>query len=261
MLRRLRQLSAFAAIVVGNTGIEAVAQQTGVEASGRMTAPELARSEQLLVVTATDWSAVSAELRCFERRGPSAPWREVLTVPAAVIGRNGLAWGVGVHGTSSADGPRKQEGDGKAPAGIFRLVEAFGFASAEEARLTRFPYRTLADDTEGIDDPASRYYNRLIDARSVAAKDWTSSERMRLSGDVYRWGVVVAHNWNQVPGAGSCIFLHVWEGPGVATSGCTAMPEEQMVNVIRWLDRRKNPLLVQLPEPEYRRLRSAWKLP
>lgn len=225
-----------------------------------MNVPELRRSEQLLVVVAADWNAVPAQMRCFERRDSSSPWREVLTVAKAVLGRNGLAWGIGLHGTA-AEGPLKREGDGKAPAGIFTLVEAFGFASPEDAKLTKFPYRPLTEDIEGIDDPRSRYYNRLVDARSVRAKDWTSSERMRRSGNVYRWGVVVGHNWKQVPSAGSCIFLHVWQGADVGTSGCTAMPEEQMLKIIRWLDRAKNPLLVQLPEPEYERLRTAWKLP
>jgi D-alanyl-D-alanine dipeptidase len=119
----------------------------------------------------------------------------------------------------------------------------------------------LTDTIEGIDDPASRHYNRLVDTRSIAAKDWRSSERMRRAGDVYRWGVVVGHNWKQVPAAGSCIFLHVWDGAGVGTSGCTAMPEAQMLKVIRWLDRKKNPTLVQLPAAHYRRLRNAWNLP
>ena len=112
---------------------------------------------------------------------------------------------------------------------------------------------------EGIDDPKSRHYNRIVDGSAVEAKDWNSSERMRI--EPYRWGAVVGHNWKQVPGAGSCIFLHVWEGPGVATSGCTAMAEEDMLRLTLWLDRTKKPLLVQLPAEEYRRLRAAWKLP
>jgi L,D-peptidoglycan transpeptidase YkuD (ErfK/YbiS/YcfS/YnhG family) len=36
---------------------------------------------------------------------------------------------------------------------------------------------------------------------------------MRHLGERYRWGVVVAHNWDQIPGRGSCIFLHVWQAP------------------------------------------------
>jgi hypothetical protein len=40
----------------------------------------------------------------------------------------------------------------------------------------------------------------------------------------YALGAVVAHNSTPpVPGAGSCIFLHVWESPVTPTAGCTAM--------------------------------------
>lgn len=227
----------------------------------RTSVPELEQCRQLLVVSAAHWNAVSAEIRCFERQDARSRWTEVLPPSEAVLGRNGVGWGIGLHGTNPRGEALKREGDGKAPAGVFRLMEAFGFAPAEEAKLTRFPYRPLTDDIEGIDDPGSRHYNRLVDARSVGAKDWRSSEQMRRTGEVYRWGVVVGHNWKQVPGAGSCIFLHVWEGAGEGTSGCTAMPEEQMLKVIRWLDQTKNPLLVQLPQAEYRRVRNAWKLP
>ena len=217
------------------------------------------RTLQLVVVTAADWTTVTAEMRCFERPDRDSIWREVLPQWNAVVGRAGVAWGIGLH-RDSHDGPFKREGDGKAPAGMFRLVEAFGFVSAQDAKLSRFPYRQLTNDSEGIDDPASRYYNRIVDARTVPRKDWNTSELMRRP-EPYRWGAVVAHNWNQVPGAGSCIFLHVWEGAGIPTSGCTAMAEEHMVRVLRWLDRSKHPVLVQLPIAEYRRQQSAWKLP
>ena len=198
-------------------------------------------------------------MRCFQRADGASTWRQVPPESTVAVGRAGLAWGVGLHGTSAAGGPVKREGDGKAPAGVFPLIEAFGFASAKDAKIAQMPYRQLTEQMEGIDDPKSRYYNRIVDRSSIDAPDWNSSERMRVQP--YRWGAVVGHNPNQVPGAGSCIFLHVWEGAGVATSGCTAMPEDQMLRLLRWLDRNKKPILVQLPVEEYRRVRTAWKLP
>ena len=220
--------------------------------------PELDRSQQLVVVTAADWNATLAKLRRFERRR-GGWWRELLPPVDVVLGRAGMAWGAGVHPATDGAGPLKREGDGRAPAGIFRLVEAFGFAAPQEAGIVRIRYRQLTDGTEGIDDPQSRHYNRIVEPGSVGEPDWKSSEQMRV--EPYRWGAVVAHNWDQVPGAGSCIFLHVWEGAGVPTAGCTAMAEAEMLRLLRWLDRSNNPLLVQLPAAEYRRLRSAWKLP
>jgi len=73
--------------------------------------------------------------------------------------------------------------------------------------------------------------------------------------------MVVEHNAAAVPGAGSCIFLHIWGGPAKGTAGCTAMAEEDLVRLLGWLDHKESPRLVQLPEAEYARLRAAWSLP
>ena len=223
--------------------------------------PTLGHSAQLIVVTAPGWNASTAELLCFERRGNPGKWHQAMTIPEVSIGRAGLGWGAGLHGRPPIKGPSKSEGDDRAPAGAFRLVEAFGFAGKREAGITHFRYRKLTDDTEAIDDPASRYYNRLVESAKIIPKDWKSSERMRQIGERYRWGVVVAHNWDQVPNRGSCIFLHVWPRGTGGTSGCTALPGDSMERVIRWLDRRKNPVLVQLPRAEYVALRDRWRLP
>jgi L,D-peptidoglycan transpeptidase YkuD (ErfK/YbiS/YcfS/YnhG family) len=117
----------------------AQAQPTGADASKlRTSIPELERCRQLLLVSAPDWSSVSAEIRFFERQDVRAPWREVLTLSPAVLGRNGIGWGIGLHGTSAGGEPVKREGDGKAPAGVFPLVEAFGFAAAEDTSCRSF---------------------------------------------------------------------------------------------------------------------------
>jgi len=65
-----------------------------------------------------------------------------------------------------------------------------------------------------------------------------------------------------VPGNGSCIFLHIWRGPGQGTAGCTAMPEEILLDTIHWLNSKApNAVLVQLPDSEYQRLKAKWSLP
>ena len=44
-----------------------------------------------------------------------------MTTAAPVsVGRNGAAWGLGLH-AAQPQGPQKQEGDGRAPAGVFTL--------------------------------------------------------------------------------------------------------------------------------------------
>ena len=216
-------------------------------------------SRQLVVVVTPSWEATTGTLRRFARTGPDAPWHPVGEPVEVVVGRSGLGWGRGLHGAPPSEGPQKAEGDGRAPAGVFLLTTAFGYATADSAN-TGLPYLQATPDLECVDDAASRYYNQVLDRTSVAA-DWSSHEEMRRGDVLYRRGVVVAHNAEAAPGGGSCIFLHVWRGPGSTTSGCTAMPEPSLAEVIAWLDHDAAPVLVQLPSSVYRRLRNAWGLP
>lgn len=156
---------------------------------------------------------------------------------------------------------RKVEGDNKAPAGVFRLGPAFGYAPASAARWIKLRYVPLTKETEGIDDPHSRYYNKLVDRAKVAKVDWHSSEQMLRADHLYKWGVFVAHNPAATPGAGSCIFLHIWKNSNSATAGCTAMPERDLVDLLRWLDPGARPVLVQMPRAQFAGLRSRYALP
>jgi D-alanyl-D-alanine dipeptidase len=182
-----------------------------------------------------------------------------------VVGKNGLGWAAGVVPTDDLAtrgtlDPVKKEGDGKAPAGVFRLSTAFGYAAQEQAGW-RMPYVNLTQSVECVDDIGSKFYNHVVD-RAAVSPDWNSSEHMLGSDELYRWGIVVDYNVNPVtPGNGSCIFLHIWRGQGKGTAGCTAMPQEQLESVLAWLDPARKPLLVQLPFPQYEELRRHWNLP
>jgi L,D-peptidoglycan transpeptidase YkuD (ErfK/YbiS/YcfS/YnhG family) len=219
----------------------------------------LSQSSQMVVVTTKDWTATDGTLRRFERT--ERAWQQVGPAVPVVVGRGGLGWGRGMHPPSSS-GPQKKEGDGRSPAGIFRLTYAFGYAPAEEVREIKLPYIQCTSSVDCVDDTNSSSYNIIVDRRSVAKVDWKSSEKMRLSDDEYKLGVFVAHNTSPTePGAGSCVFMHVWEEPGHPTSGCTAMGVGSIESLLGWLDARSNPVLVQLPQEEYRQKQTPWKLP
>ena len=81
---------------------------------------------QLVLVTTADWDATTGTLRRFERDGDD--WREVGEAAPISVGRTGTAWGIGLNAARS-DGPVKREGDGKAPAGVFAIGTAFGYAT------------------------------------------------------------------------------------------------------------------------------------
>ena len=219
----------------------------------------LQRTRQCLVVVSRDWNAKTGVLRAFERKGSRGAWQSHGPAVSVVLGKKGLAWGRGLVAFNAA--VSKVEGDNKAPAGIFRLGPAFGYAPKSGARWVRLSYVPLTAQTEGIDDPRSRYYNQLVDRSKVAKVDWQSSEQMLRADNLYKWGIFVAHNSRATPGAGSCIFLHIWKDSRSATAGCTAMPEPDLVNLLRWLNPAARPVLVQMPQAEYEAARVKFHLP
>jgi D-alanyl-D-alanine dipeptidase len=215
--------------------------------------PLFGTSTQLIVVTTPDWDATSGSLTAYERR--NGTWTAIGDAIPVVVGRTGLAWGSGLPLPLAQEGPVKKEGDGKAPAGLFPLTTLFGYA--EQSPSARMPYITATPTIECVDDVASPHYNTIVDTREVA-KTWTSSEDMRRRDELYREGVVVAHNSNPpVSGRGSCIFLHLWSGPDSSTAGCTAMSGENLARLTRWLDASQHPLLLQLTQSRLDELRLS----
>ena len=219
-------------------------------------------TRQLVLVITKDWNSVDGILRTFERRPGSDTWEQAGAPFPIVVGNRGLGWGLGLHGAIDDSGPKKVEGDKKAPAGVFRLTRAFGYDALETLGISGFPYQQVTANWKCIDDPVSVYYNQLLDQRLVDTVDWNSHEEMKRTDDLYQLGVVVAHNASPVvPGAGSCIFLHLWRDNGKGTSGCTAMARNNMMTLLKWLDGGAKPVLVQLPQGAYKRLNEDWKLP
>jgi L,D-peptidoglycan transpeptidase YkuD (ErfK/YbiS/YcfS/YnhG family) len=219
----------------------------------------LGPSRQMVVVMADDWKATNGWLRRFERI--EAGWQIEGTPFRVALGRSGLGWGRGLQ-PSPLGGPQKKEGDGRSPAGIFYLPYAFGYAAPDAVRAIKLPYVQCTGTVECVDDTNSLFYNIIMDRRSVGAPDWHSSEKMRRNDDLYRLGVFVGHNSSPAqPGVGSCIFLHSWKGPDKPTSGCTAMSEGAIETLLGWLEPQSHPVLVQLPEAEYRLYQTVWQLP
>ena len=254
----LKTISSLVIILLLST---CIATQTRQDARPQQQKKYLSQSRQLVLVVTGDWDAVSGRLRRFERPNRKSGWKPVGSDIEIVVGEKGLGWGVGLH-DEAGDGPIKREGDGKAPAGIFKLSSAFGYAPPAEARRLKLPYLPLTPSIECVDDVNSRRYNLILDRGGVKDVDWKSSEHMRRSDELYRWGVVVGHNASPpVAGQGSCIFLHIWRGPRRGTAGCTAMVQANLEELLRWLDLAKKPILVQLPEAEFGRFRPVWGLP
>jgi L,D-peptidoglycan transpeptidase YkuD (ErfK/YbiS/YcfS/YnhG family) len=216
---------------------------------------------QLLVVTTSDWDANQGILRLYERAEDGAPWESFIERIPVVVGKSGLAWGIGLHPMPHEEAVCKKEGDLKAPAGIFSLGEAFGFAPFNERICLQMRYLSLHSGHEAVDDPDSRYYNQIVNREEIADPDWNSSEKMREIS-LYTVGFTVNHNFpNPRVGAGSAIFFHVWRNAFSGTGGCTAMDKEDLMSVLSWLNEDKKPLIVQLPVATYEEWQKEHHLP
>jgi len=216
--------------------------------------------QQLIVVITDNWQVDHGLLYTFEKK--AGQWQRLSKASPVTVGKNGLAWGLGFH--ANQQGRYKKEGDGKAPAGIFGLGEAFGYLKSIKTGL---PYQQMSENDYCIDVNSSPYYNQLVDKLNVGEQAIKgSTEPMRrdihANGDIrYKKGFVVKHNPQNVSKQGSCIFMHVWKAKGVPTSGCTAMPENTITELLAWLNANKNPLYVVLPKAEYLLKQQTWGLP
>ncbi len=261
---RLLRVAAFlvAASLIG----ACLMRPTGLAAQESSRSPIPSSSGQLIVVVSASSEADHGTIRRFERETGESGWKLAGEPARVTLGRNGLGLGIGLHEIeATVDGagmPVKREGDGKSPAGVFRLSSAFGYAPVEQMGEISIPYMHVTDRLECVDDANSAWYNQVVSRDSVEDVDWQSSEQMLMDGIWYEKGIVVDHNTGPAsPGAGSCIFLHNWTGPTDTTSGCTAMDPAILTGIVQWIDASRDPVLVQLTEQMYGDYRAAWGLP
>lgn len=210
---------------------------------------------QLIVVTTDSWNKIEGRMSVYEYNANR--WMPVFKEIPIVTGRSGMAWGKGLHKAELNNGKLKKEGDGNSPAGIFQLSGLFGYEDIRsEMNSLKVDQQTFC-----VDDSKSDYYNQIVNSDTVK-KDWNSAETMRMKSDVYKFGIFVDYNVKPaIPNMGSCIFMHIWSGSDKPTAGCTAMKESDILKLIGFLDKKKNPILVQVPQSEYLKLKVLYKLP
>src|SRR4051794_6812518 len=81
-------------------------------------------AKKLIVVTVSGWNDVNGQMTRYERKGKS--WKKVGDSTAIVVGKNGMAWDIKFAELSTDKSIVKHEGDGRSPAGVFRISHSFG---------------------------------------------------------------------------------------------------------------------------------------
>ena len=183
----------------------------------------LGAAQQVITVATNGYGTSYATVTAFERDGNG--WRQVYGPWSADVGRNGVA----PYG-------QKREGDGRTPSGVFGFAFMFGI-DADPG--THFPYRRVTGtNIVWDDDSSSPNYNLWIDTNAASAG--VNPEPM-YNAPSYDYGAVIAYNSARTPGLGSAIFLHVSHGS--STAGCVALPTDELLDLLRWLDPAHSPVI------------------
>ncbi len=200
-----------------------------------------AKTAQVILVTVPTIDADQGWLSRWQRTPQG--WQPVEAAIAVHVGRSGLAWGLGLH-RNPKNVQMKREGDGRSPLGLFRLETAFG--TGVRPAGVQWPWRQADAQARWVDDPKSRLYNTWQQSGENPSL-YKSAEVLARSDGLYDLALVIAHNAQSQPGAGSAIFMHIDSGQG--TAGCTTLPRQELLRLLQWLDPSKAPLLLQVVMP------------
>ena len=189
-------------------------------ASAQSCPEPLASARKLVLVTPEIWASSTAEVRQLSRASARDTWHPDGGPVSALVGLKGVGWSVAFRRLAQRGESVKQEGDARAPAGFFKIGRSFGFAPSQLPR-----YLQIQADTVCVSDPRSPAYN-TITSRSAIGPD-VRAENMR-NVSIYRRGLLVDYPTDAKSRGGSCIFIHIRRAGARGTSGCVAVPEEDV---------------------------------
>jgi len=181
----------------------------------------------VISVIAAGYGQTTATFLAYERDG--AGWKQVFG-----------PWTANVGGSGFAPPDAKREGDGRTPSGSYPFDFFFG---VEANPGVRFPWRDIVGpQIVWDDDSSSPRYNEWVD---TTTGDAGAGPEPMYNRPAYNYGAVIAYNAARAPGLGSAIFLHV--STGGSTAGCVALPQGQLLDVLRWLDPSQQPRIIMGP--------------
>ena len=168
-------------------------------------------AQQLLVVAGVGETTAYVSMH---EKDASGSWKQIMTTPG-FMGELG----------------KEKEGDGKTPVGVFHFNYAFGIAEDPGCAI---PYHQVGQDSYWSGDVREGYhYNQMVSLRDYPDLDLKDSERIMDYPLHYQYCLNVSYNEECIPGLGSAIFLHCLGPQKPFTSGCIAIPKDQMNTVMQ----------------------------
>lgn len=182
-------------------------------------------TDQVIVVTGSGSAGSRVQVAYF-KQDQDAGWQEEFYV-SGYCGYNGMS-------------SEKREGDRKTPTGTYHFTGAFGIKADPGSILA---YKELDTCDYWVDDSSSSYYNQLVSTRDTAVS-WNSAEHLIAVNPCYNYSLALSYNEACVPGMGSAIFLHGLHPTKTWTEGCVAIPEENVMQLIRQVDANTKIIIV-----------------
>ncbi|RJQ81800.1 hypothetical protein D5S17_04305 [Pseudonocardiaceae bacterium YIM PH 21723] len=178
---------------------------------------DAADARQVITVVAEQPADTRGRLQRWER--VPGGWQPVGEPVPADLGRNGMS-------------PHTREGLAATPMGGFAVNRSFGSLADPGTTL---PYVRTEPADWWISEPGPLYntYQRCVANCRFALGE--PNEHLSYAQPFYRYAAVIEYNTDPVAqGAGSAFFLHVTAHE--PTQGCVAVPEPDMVALLRWLN-------------------------
>ena len=181
---------------------------------------------QLITVVAPTVRSETATLNLYVRRGGC--FRLEAGPYSALVGRNGLS-------------AHHVEGDDTTPIGLFAFQSTMYGVLPNPGVAYRY-HRLVCGDWWD-EQSSSPLYNHFVHVPCGTKPNFGGgSEALWQNTPSYDYFAVIAYNRHPiVPGRGSAIFLHVWNGH--ATTGCVSIPVADLLRVLRALRPNLHPLI------------------
>ncbi|MEH6891186.1 L,D-transpeptidase family protein, partial [Bacillus sp. JJ864] len=181
-------------------------------------------NQQVILVTSKGYGTNNAQIRTFDKT--DGKWKELKNINGK-IGKDGFAKQMSEEVTQS-------------PRGKYTIGMAFG---RQGNPGTKLKWHDIQPNDVWVDDSKSELYNTLQQKPSNGR--WNSAENMNIPA--YDYGFVINYNTDRVAGKGSAIFFHV---SNTWTAGCTGASKQDVIDILKWIDPAKNPVIIQAPESE-----------
>ncbi|XZK30568.1 L,D-transpeptidase family protein [Clostridium perfringens] len=189
--------------------------------------PKLENSNQIIVVTTNNMSTSYCNIEIYEKND-YGEWNNV----DSTTGR------VGANGLSYIE--NRVQSTNTTPAGVMSITGAFGVKNNPGTKLD---YIKVKNNMYWDLNSENSTYNRLINYNPGG-----DYEHLISYPKQYEYSLITDYNHNQVPNKGGAIFVHCL-GRG-ATGGCVSMPREKMIEILKWIDPKKNPKILVIPKDD-----------